>query len=584
MTFLPIVERELRAGARRSKTYWLRLAAAVAALVICAWIALFSVRTQAPITVGKTLFTYLSVFAFSYCLLVGAFITADCLSEEKRDGTLGLLFLTELRSFDVLLGKWIATSLAGLYGLMAVLPALGLPLLLGGVTPGEYGRTAVAVMNAIFFSLAVGMFTSVLSRDQGKATLAAVALTLGVAGLLPGLAAVVESRFFTVPLAGTPWLALASPAYSGWLATDTAFRGNPQGFWWSVGAVQGLSWLALIATAILLPRVWREDPAEKPVARRWIARFGYTRGWRRTFRRRLDRNPVLAVAARHRWPHFVFWSLVTLVTLNVSWFVFGYRAGGAGTAEFHRNFSLALVLTNRVWAAVLACHFILEARRSGALELILTTPLPVKTLLRGHWQAIRRYFFLPVLVIGLLHVFYVVGQVYLPRPGFVAPPTGLTGYAMANAAGSFFSYVTDVLALCVVGAWFSLSVRRTAFAIFYTFGLVILLPWACAYFLPGLAQIVAMLPPEVAGKFWSHPWVQKFYSGSLLAHALTRPVLTVLKNLLLAWWAGALLRRHFRAAAAGTLERRRWFGRFRQPLGQPVAVPPGTPGPVASRP
>lgn len=580
MTFLPIVERELRAGARRSKTYWLRLAAALAALVICAWIALFAIRTQAPVTVGKSLFTYLSVFAFSYCLLVGSFITADCLSEEKRDGTLGLLFLTELHSYDVLIGKWIATSLAGLYGLLAVLPALGLPLLMGGVTPGEYGRTAIAVVNAIFFSLAVGMFTSALSRDQGKATLAAVVVTLGVAGLLPGLAAVVETRFFTVPLNGQPWLALASPAYSGLLATDAVFRTNAPSFWWSVGTVQGLSWLCLIATAALLPRVWREDPAEKPIERRWLSRLGYTRGWRKAFRRRLDRNPVYAAAARHRWPHFVFWSLVALVAINVSWFVFGYRTTGGGTTEFHRNFSLALVFTNRVWAAVMACHFILEARSSGALELILTTPLPVQTLIRGHWQAIRHLFFWPVLVIGLLHVFYVFGQLLVARPGMVMAGAGIQGYAIANAAGSFFSYVTDVLAICFVGAWFSLSVRRTAFAIFYTFGLVILLPWGCGYFLPGLSQIVAMLPPEIAGKFWSHPWVQKFYSGNLLAYALPRPVLTLLKNIALVWWARRRLHQHFRTAAAGALPTRQ---ERRSRRGSPMTPLPLPSGPEIRR-
>ena len=72
-------------------------------------------------------FVSLTGFAFSYCLLVGTFFTADCLSEEKRDGTLGLLFLTDLHSYNVVLGKWVAASLAGFHGLLAMLPALGLP-------------------------------------------------------------------------------------------------------------------------------------------------------------------------------------------------------------------------------------------------------------------------------------------------------------------------------------------------------------------------------------------------------------------------------------------------------------------------
>ena len=51
------------------------------------------------------LFTVLNAIAFIFCLLAGVFLTADCLSEEKREGTLGLLFLTSLKGYDVVLGK-----------------------------------------------------------------------------------------------------------------------------------------------------------------------------------------------------------------------------------------------------------------------------------------------------------------------------------------------------------------------------------------------------------------------------------------------------------------------------------------------
>ena len=72
-----------------------------------------------------------------YCLLSGVWFTADCLSEEKREGTLGLLFLTDLKGYDVVLGKLVATSLNGLYAVLAAVPILALPLLMGGVAPGE---------------------------------------------------------------------------------------------------------------------------------------------------------------------------------------------------------------------------------------------------------------------------------------------------------------------------------------------------------------------------------------------------------------------------------------------------------------
>src|SRR5712671_739338 len=202
MRLLPIVERELRVAARRRTTYALRLLAAAAALAVTLWLCLLPVPGQPLTALGKSLFTSLSIMAFAYSLLIGPFITADCLSSEKREGTLGLLFLTDLSSFDVVLGKWAATSLAGFYGLLAVLPVLGIPLLLGGVTPGEYGRVALAVVNAILFSLTAGMFVSALSRDQTKAILGSFILVLTLSGLLPGLMVLLISGFFGKGIGG----------------------------------------------------------------------------------------------------------------------------------------------------------------------------------------------------------------------------------------------------------------------------------------------------------------------------------------------------------------------------------------------
>src|SRR2546429_5703132 len=187
MRLLPIVDRELRVAARRRGAHGLRLLAALAALAIITWLCLRPEPGRPPTALGQSLFTSLSIMAFAYCLLIGPFITADCISSEKRDGTLGLLFLTDLRSVEVVLGKWVAASLAGLYGLVAVLPSLGIPLLLGGVTPGEYGRMALAVVNAILFSLTAGMLVSTLKRDQNKAIVGALILVLAVSRCLPGV-------------------------------------------------------------------------------------------------------------------------------------------------------------------------------------------------------------------------------------------------------------------------------------------------------------------------------------------------------------------------------------------------------------
>lgn len=562
MGLLPIIDRELRVAARRGKNYWLRVAAALAAAVVCGWMVLWSGRTLPPTLLGKTLFAYLSVLAFAFCLLVGPFITADCISEEKRDGTLGLLFLTELSSYHVVLGKWIATALTGLYGLLAILPALGLPLLLGGVTPGEYGRVALAVVNAIVFSLTAGMFVSALSREQTKATLGSVILILGLTGLVPGLFVFFATGVLGIAVNQLPPLALVSPAYTGYLAMDASYKAGPQLYWTSLALVHGLSWAFMVATAVMLPRVWREDPSEKPVTRSWWLRFGYTRGWKRAFRRRLDINPVFAASARSRWPHFVFWILVTLVAINVYWIAVGSRKNPAAF-QFHQNFAYALIFTNRVWITVMACHFFLEARRTGALELLLTSPLPVRTLLRGHRRSLWQYFFWPIFAIGLLHVAYVLANWQATQPRTFAAGSMLPYYVI-SAANSYVSFLTDVFALCAVGAWLSLSLRKAGLALLLTFAFVILIPWTLGYYLQGLS---GLLPARLMMWLQNLPWVQQLLPGGLYLPGLGRVAAGVLKNLVFMLWASRQLRRHFRAAAAETLRgagrsgssRRRWW-------------------------
>src|SRR6187431_2711871 len=176
MTFLPIVGRELRVAARRRGTYWTRFYAALVAIVVSAAVCGF-LRESPPDQLGPALFLPIAVMLFGFCLFAGMWNTADCVSEEKRDGTLGLLFLTDLRGYDVVLGKLVATSLLWFYGLLAVFPVLAMSMLLGGVAPGEFWRTLLAMVNLLFVSLAVGLVISAISRNERRA-MAGAGLTL----------------------------------------------------------------------------------------------------------------------------------------------------------------------------------------------------------------------------------------------------------------------------------------------------------------------------------------------------------------------------------------------------------------------
>src|SRR6266540_4290028 len=168
MTFLPIVERELRAASRRRGTHWYRAATALTAILLLAGTLWFEKGT-APKELGQHAFTVLSALFLFGGLVAGIRHTADCLSEEKREGTLGLLFLTDLKGYDIVFGKLAATSLNAFYGVLALFPVMAIPLLVGGVTVTEFWRVVMVSMNILFFSLAVGMFCSAVSRDERRA-------------------------------------------------------------------------------------------------------------------------------------------------------------------------------------------------------------------------------------------------------------------------------------------------------------------------------------------------------------------------------------------------------------------------------
>ena len=184
MTVLPIVERELRLAARRGVTYWTRLGVASTAILVGAVVFLLTFGLP-PAQTGRYIFQWLAGLLLVYCLAYGRHSTADCLSQEKREGTLGLLFLTDLKGHDVVLGKLVATSVRGFYGLLAVFPVLAAPLLLGGITSGEFWRVVLVLMDTFLLSLAIGMLGSALSRDLRRAMAANLTLLLLIMAIPP---------------------------------------------------------------------------------------------------------------------------------------------------------------------------------------------------------------------------------------------------------------------------------------------------------------------------------------------------------------------------------------------------------------
>jgi hypothetical protein len=484
MTFLPIVERELRVRARQRATARFRVGGALAAIVFVGALLAVADLSSANRN-GSQLFGFLAGLVFAYCVFEGARNTADCLSEEKRAGTLGLLFLTDLRGYDIVLGKLIATSLNSFYALLAVLPPLAVPLVLGGVTGGEFWRVVLVLMATLAISVTSGLVVSATVRAEGKAWL----LTLGMIALvLPGTIGAFASAF------------------------DVPYQANPAAFWYWLLPVPAVACLQLVAACVTLPRTWRQSWEQRQTpspAGRW-PKQSMQRLQTRQARcpGLLSSNPVLWLATRWAGERGLLWTAVLLAgAAGVALLLWVQPPGEVIPGLLAAIAALHLLLATGV--AWLACHAAVEARQSGMLELLLTSPVTVPQIVEGHLDGLKLLLRRPLLLLFATECGGVL-SIGLGQSGasglVVVVPTALV-IAVA---------IADLHAAAAMGLWAGLRSPRVGPAFARTVLFVLALP------LVGTMICVCLMP-----------------------------VTLLIKDLLFVSHARAQLLKHFRAAAAG---------------------------------
>jgi len=517
MTFLPIVERELLVASRRHATYSTRLLVALVAIVIGIFLYIANLRTPKHL-LAHYIFQGLSVLALFYCLAAGRRSTADCLSEEKREGTLGLLFLTKLKGYDVVLGKLAATSLNSFFCLLAIFPVLAVPLLMGGITNGEFWRMVLVLVNTFLFSLAVGIFSSALSQNARRAMGANFLWFLLLGFTLPacGLAIAYLSPSHLV----LPDLLLCCPVYSFYLCFESRYAFETDHFWWSIAIVHAMTWLLLALASRILPRIWQDRPAEKGKSRfrdRWHTWAYGNPAKRKALRKRLlDINPFLWLASRAWFKPITAWIGIGIIA--VWWF--SVRAFlDSGWHDELLSFTTALLLNSllKLWVGVEAGQRLADDQKIGALELLLSTPLTVRDILRGQFLALRRQFLGPLIFVvavelGLTFAVASHSQLYAAR-------------TRAFGEASLLLLAADLAALCWVAIASALTAKNPNQASVNNILRILILPWVAWLTIITITNVWLMLhgSKEPGWEFYLHLWV---WLGLLADAAFGLP----------AWW------------------------------------------------
>ena len=264
---------------------------------------------------------------------------------------------------------------------------------------------------------------------------------------------------------------LTNPSVALRWAHGNASANVPMDYWTSVGMGQVLAWTLLWLASYQAQRGWNEDSGTRFKAR-WRAlgqRWSFGRGPERQVLRQglLDRNPLLWLASRHQLKRRLLAGWISSSLL-----VWGGVClwGGRDWLSWAVTLTVAAFLqTPLKWLmASESTHRWVEDRQSGALELLLTTPLTVGDILDGQMRAMRRLFLPPALIlIGV--------ETALLSVGAVVSKSEREAGAMAVAGMVVFLW--DLQTLGWVGMWQGLTQRKPMRATLGALGRILLVPW-----------------------------------------------------------------------------------------------------------
>lgn len=370
-----VVERELRAAARRPGTFWMRvLAGGFAALAL--------LQNTGNVRDGRNLFFTAVTLAFIACVFEGVRRASSSIATERTEGTLDLLFLTSLTGPELLRGKFAAIVISAFPTAVAVVPILAASLLLGGVSPGEFLRALLALAHALTLVITFGIVASARSPD-GNAAMARTLIGIAFsAGILIFLA-------FSIPI-----LRAINPMTPVVSISGGEYARAQWSFWISIGLWQSFGWLWLQTTG---RRLVAHSQAEQEKAFREVApvrmeEWRYTPGNVMPARikdspRWFKENPIDWFTVRHMGMHEGRWG-VLFISLFLG--VLGVIAAPLGGV-----FSFFAIATLVLCLSVTSARSMARLKESGMLELLLTTPLGDRGILKGHRSGLNRVFLWP---------------------------------------------------------------------------------------------------------------------------------------------------------------------------------------------
>jgi ABC-type transport system involved in multi-copper enzyme maturation permease subunit len=392
---------------------------------------------------GIALFGKLNLTIFCAVWLFTPLASADAISRERREGTLPLLRMTQLRPWEIVFGKSFVHMLRSSSLFLTMMPWLLVPVLFGGIGPRDLLMALLINLSSMFLAGSAGLLASTFSRDWIKSVIWAEALALvlllsmlssyqiGLRYALANGAKPVPARFSGFQNSNYwEWslglsrhggsieknLRLIDLATSGSLSVNNWMGFGPQEMqsswqelWttltpygatlWFFGAIRLLFYavvtfiVAIWLGSRYVERSWRDTPESAFIERlrkKYLTpKYGLAR-LRGSLRRSLNRNPIgwlhhYSPAARMtKWGWCLFLILVELYLCS--------NVNDLYAAQWGLGFFLVLGL---LFSSAGSFRNELE---TGAFELLLVTPIRERQIFSGRVRGIWHQF-LPAFII-----------------------------------------------------------------------------------------------------------------------------------------------------------------------------------------
>ncbi len=432
----PIFNREFLTVPRRNRHYVLRVAylGTLWIIAITAWLATLgwsgSPTLGQTARLGQTLFQVLMFVQLALFLFFAALSSASAIAQEKDRRTFVLLLMTDMRNYEIVLGKMLGSLLPIGLLLAGTVPLWMILLLLGGVSPRQVFEALLVVAAA---SLAAGSLGGLIAlwRERTFQSLALTVLCLvfyfvavRIVGVLPKLTRLTERDVAIVQSLFDPFSALASVQQQQ--ALSVVGIAPVYGF-----AAVMLLWTVLLnGWGLLRLRVW--NPSGEPIMQRdkvaekaaeleekdrmaAHAAPGQVREvgenpilWREIWTRAYGRRPLLVKVA-----YFLVLGFICYPALLP---LFG---GVGGRPAFAAAYGLIPVgVLSLLLVAAQAVTAITSERDTGALDLLLVTDLTPKEFIFGKLGGIcynTKEFLVPPLLLAAIYAWY---------GGLATPPAG----------------------------------------------------------------------------------------------------------------------------------------------------------------